>query len=300
MLRVAALSLGLAWGGACVLGASAQTSTVEKPAAKTSGPQATQAKTTPVKAASAKETPAKAAPTKVSQTAPAKAAPAKGKTKKTAAKPAPKTLDDAKAADQVSDTVVELASWVIASGDNRKLPFAIVDKEAAQILMFGADGKLRGYAPALLGSAVGDQSAPGVGDRELKDIPIEDRTTPAGRYLAGYGPAAGGKKVLWVDYATAISIHAIPTTKASRKEKRKERLASAKPDDNRITHGCINVSSTFYTKFVRPAFAKSGGVFYVLPDSSSVQAAFPAYEPPANIAPSTEVAAAASSGSRSR
>ncbi len=186
-------------------------------------------------------------------------------------------IDEVDPDQPVSQTVIDLAGWILASADNREFPFAIVDKAAAQILVFGADGKLQGLAPALIGSAVGDESAPGVGDRELKDIPLEERTTPAGRYLAGFGPATGGKTVLWVDYVSAISIHAMENTRASRKEKRKERLASATPEDNRITHGCINVSPQFYSKVVRPAF-KEGGVFYVLPDAMSLQAAFPAFE----------------------
>jgi hypothetical protein len=188
-------------------------------------------------------------------------------------------LDEVDPDQPVSQMVVDLAAWVIASDDNRGLPFAIVDKAAAQLLVFGADGKVHGLAPALIGSAVGDNSAPGVGDRELQDIPAEDRTTPAGRYLADFGPAAGGKSVLWVDYATAVSIHALTKTSSSRKEKRKERLASSTPEDNRITHGCINVSSTFYSKVIRPNF-KEGGVFYVLPDSMSLKTAFPGFEPP--------------------
>jgi len=124
---------------------------------------------------------------------------------------------------------------------------------------------------------MGDDSAEGVGDRELKDIPKEDRTTPAGRFLAGYGPAYGGERVLWVDYATAISIHAIPATKVSKAEKRTQRITSPKVDDNRITHGCINVSPTFYKKVVAPLFKKEGGVFYVLPDTISVQEALPSF-----------------------
>jgi hypothetical protein len=176
----------------------------------------------------------------------------------------------------MSEETKGVTDWVIASGDNRGLPFAVIDKNAARVLVFGANGQLRGQAPVLIGSAVGDESAPGVGDRELKDIPAEERTTPAGRYLVGYGPAAGGERVLWVDYNTAISIHPIPATKASRVEKRVQRLVSKTADDNHITHGCINVSATFYGKVVAPIFTK-GGVFYVLPDSEPLEAAFPAY-----------------------
>ena len=34
----------------------------------------------------------------------------------------------------VADTVVELAGWIVASGDNQGYPFAIMDKGAAQVL----------------------------------------------------------------------------------------------------------------------------------------------------------------------
>jgi hypothetical protein len=60
----------------------------------------------------------------------------------------------------VSETVIELAGWVVASKDNQGYPFAVMDKAAAQVLIFGGDGKLRGAAPALFGSAIGDHSAP--------------------------------------------------------------------------------------------------------------------------------------------
>ena len=185
-------------------------------------------------------------------------------------------IDEVDPAQPIADQVVDLAAWVIAAGDNRGLPFAVVDKRAAQVLIFGANGKLRGLAPALIGSAVGDDSAPGIGDRELKDIPMKDRTTPAGRFLAAYGPAAGKQRVLWIDYETAVSIHPLADN-GTPKEKRKERLASPGPDDNRITHGCINVSKDFYARVVKPTFEK-GGVFYVLPDSKTIQAAFPGYD----------------------
>jgi hypothetical protein len=174
----------------------------------------------------------------------------------------------------IAELAVETARWVIASGDNHGLPFAVIDKKTAQILVFGADGKARGVAPTLIGSAEGDDSAPGIADRELKDIPMKDRTTPAGRFLAAYGRAAGDQRVLWVDYDTAISIHPLPERET--REQRTKRLTSADPDDNRITHGCINVSPEFYSTVVQPLFAE-GGVFYVLPDKRSLPDAFPTF-----------------------
>lgn len=174
---------------------------------------------------------------------------------------------------EVSDIVVELAGWVIASHDNQGHPFAIIDKGAAQIFVFGADGRLRGAAPGLFGSAIGDHTVDGIAERELRDIPAADRTTPAGRFVGGFGPAIGGGRTLWVDYDSAVSIHAVIGPPA---ERRAERLASPLPGDNRITHGCINVSAEFYETVVSPTF-EGGGVFYVLPDTMPLAEAFPAF-----------------------
>ena len=174
----------------------------------------------------------------------------------------------------VSETVTELAGWVVASRDSEGYPFAIIDKAAAQILVFGGDGRLRGAAPVLLGSAVGDHSAPGIAGLALREIPGRDRTTPAGRFVGGYGPSLDAGRVLWVDYDTAVSIH--PTATGVKKERRPERLASPTPDDNRITHGCINVAPEFYEGVVNPTFER-GGVFYVLPETSSLEETFPEF-----------------------
>jgi len=145
---------------------------------------------------------------------------------------------------------------------------------AAEVFVYGADGQLISAGPALLGLAPGDNSTPGVGDRELSDIAPEDRTTPAGRFLAGWGPANGGKQVLWVDYATAISMH--PVITAHPKEKRPQRLRSETPDDNRITFGCINVWANFYKKVVVPTVGDGNAVVYILPETMSLEEAFPA------------------------
>ncbi|HHA2613870.1 TPA: hypothetical protein ACOEOO_003060 [Stenotrophomonas maltophilia] len=174
----------------------------------------------------------------------------------------------------VSETVIELAGWVVASKDNQGYPFAIMDKAAAQVLIFGGDGKLRGAAPALFGSAIGDHSAPGVAKLALSAIPGHDRTTPAGRFIGGYGPSDDAGRVLWVDYDSAVSMHPLPP--GTPKEKRAQRLATPTPDDNRVTHGCINVSPAFYEQIVQSTFEK-GGVFYILPDKDSIAKTFPEF-----------------------
>jgi hypothetical protein len=181
----------------------------------------------------------------------------------------------AQSADAPPAIDARMAQWVILSGDNNGLPFAIVDKLAADVLVFDAHGELQGAAPVLVGLAPGDDSAPGIGDRELSAISPEERTTPAGRFLIDFGPARGNAKVLWVDYDTSISLH--PVVTSNRKERRLERLSSPDPADRRITYGCINVPADFYTDVVMKAFAGGSGVVYILPDTRPLDQVFPAF-----------------------
>ena len=174
-----------------------------------------------------------------------------------------------------SEAAVQFSKWVAASGDNNGVPFVIVDKIAAVVSVYDSQGNLLGAEPALLGSAHGDESAPGIGSRDLSRISPEERTTPAGRFLANFGRANGKQKVLWVDFSTAISLHAVVTT--NKAEQRLERLQSASADDNRITYGCINVSAQFYEDVVRKTFEETRGVVYVMPDTKPVEEVFPSF-----------------------
>jgi hypothetical protein len=184
--------------------------------------------------------------------------------------------DEAEYAQQTEETpwaVNEVAAWALQTGDAGGLPFVIVDKIGAQVFIYAPDGALRGAAPVLIGSAEGDDSAPGVGDKELSDILPEERTTPAGRFVAAYGFARGDRSVLWVDFDTAISLH--PVVTSNPREHRLERLASPEVDDNRITYGCINVPAAFYEDVVRPTFTGTRGVVYVLPETRPLEDVFP-------------------------
>jgi hypothetical protein len=172
-----------------------------------------------------------------------------------------------------SAAAARVIDWVVASHDNGDLPFAVIDKDDARLLVFDPVGQLLGDAPVLVGVTRGDDSAPGVGDRELQDIPVAERTTPAGRFVAKFGPAAGHKEdVIWVDFRDAISLHPVITTKP--KERRLARLQSATPTDNRITFGCINVGHEFYSKIVEPAFLPAGAIVYILPETRSLHDVF--------------------------
>ena len=202
-----------------------------------------------------------------------------------------------------SEATDRLVAWVAAAKDNRGMPYIVIDKQNALLLLFGGDGQALGQAPVLLGLGIGDDSSPGVGAKSLAEIGPAERTTPAGRFIAKFGRAFGNQRVLWVDYANSVALHAVITT--NKKERRVARLLSPTPDDNRVTFGCINVGTSFYTKTLRPLFQKKGGIVYVLPDSRPVDEVFPRlrllpYIPPAGPLAKVPVEADRRAGSEGR
>ena len=170
----------------------------------------------------------------------------------------------------------QVANWVVASGDSARMPFVIVDKVEAKVFVFDADGRLRGAAAALLGLARGDDSVPGIGERALSTIRPEERTTPAGRFVAALDRNLRGAEILWVDYDNAISLHPLVTGGA--KDRRSERLASVTASDNRISFGCINVPAQFYAHVIAPTFRDTDGIVYVLPEMKAIRDVFALYD----------------------
>jgi hypothetical protein len=189
-------------------------------------------------------------------------------------------LGQAKVADlrgeRASADVRQIADWAVDSGDAGGLPFAIVDKVDSRVFVFDADGHLRGASPALVGAAHGDVSAPGIGSRAISSIQPEERTTPAGRFSAVMGVGPHGEDILWVDYDNALALHRVVTNVPQ--ERRLQRLASKVAAERRITYGCINVPVSFFEGVVRPAFANSRGIVYILPESTHAQQLFGSYE----------------------
>ena len=178
--------------------------------------------------------------------------------------------------EQASPEARDIANWVVDSADNHGMPFAIVDKAQAKVFVFTANGRLRGAASALLGLSRGDDSVPGIGQRKLSSIRPEERTTPAGRFVASLDRNLKGEEILWVDYETAISMHRVITSNT--KERRAQRLASPSLLDKRISYGCINVPVKFYENVLSPAFTGTDGIVYVLPETRSAREVFGSYE----------------------
>lgn len=178
--------------------------------------------------------------------------------------------------EQPSPDAFHLANWIADSQDNADAEFIIIDKKNATAYVFDAQAQLRGATPVLVGSARGDDSVPGIGMRPIADVRPEERTTPAGRFVAERGRNTLGEDVVWVDYVAAVSMHRVRVTNPG--ERRLERLATKTIDDNRISYGCINVPVAFYEAYIRPIFATRRAIVYVLPDVKSVRQVFNSYD----------------------
>jgi hypothetical protein len=170
-----------------------------------------------------------------------------------------------------SEETKRVVRWVLDSRDNGGLPFLLIDKVNAQVLVFSPAGQLKGITPALLGMARGDRMlAPN--DAPMSAMPPQVRITPAGRFVSRLAVDSLGKELLVLDYDASLSLHAV--IKGTPKEQRAERLKSATPQDNRISYGCVNVPGDFYSKIVSPTFTKTKGIVYVLPETSPASAYF--------------------------
>ena len=166
-----------------------------------------------------------------------------------------------------------LVDWVLHTGDAHGLPFAVVDKRAARIYVFHADGRLAGHTPVLLGSAMGDRSVPGVSERtQAGTLRPEDKTTPAGRFEASPGENSDRERVIWVDYASAFAIHRLRPGFAY--EARALRLASGQPAGKRVSWGCVVVPVPFYQGVVEQVLGRGRSIVYVMPESAPLQSVF--------------------------
>jgi hypothetical protein len=173
-----------------------------------------------------------------------------------------------------------LVDWVLRSGDAHGRPFAVVDKHAARLYVFHADGRLAGHTPALLGSAMGDHVVPGVSERtQAGTIRPEDKTTPAGRFEASPGRNAKGEGVVWVDYDSAFAIHRLRPGFAY--SARASRLASWEAGGKRVSWGCVVVPVPFYEQVVERVLGQGRSVVYVMPETLPLRAVFRGFAPDA-------------------
>ena len=133
--------------------------------------------------------------------------------------------------------------------------------------MFDATGRLRGTSPVLLGQTRGDRSAPKVGHTQSGNVPLSERTTPAGRFVAEPGRNLNGEHVVWVDYDAAFAVHRLRPGPSL--ALRLARLASPTADDNRLSFGCVVAPVKFYVDVVATVLGRGRSIVYVLPEQGT-------------------------------
>ena len=146
-----------------------------------------------------------------------------------------------------------------------------------RVFVFGAQGRLIDSSPVLLGATPGDDSVADIGTRPMASVREDEKTTPAGRFVAQAGKNASHEDVVWVDYTNAVSMHRVRLVDP--KERRLERLASPDPAERRISYGCINVPVAFFDTVVWPLLRSTRAVVYVLPEVRDVHEVFAAAYP---------------------
>jgi hypothetical protein len=188
--------------------------------------------------------------------------------------------------------------WIHAKGDDHGRPFAIVDKKAARIFVFGAGGRLVGASSTILGLARGDEPVPGAGAKDPSRLLPYERKTPAGRFESQPGRNLSGESVVWVDYDTGIAIHRVRPGHAQLQRLRS--LATEGADDKRLSLGCVVVPEAFFASVVLPTLGRGHGTVYVLPEDGPVEAMFtsPPFTPNEATVATRKVAVSESSGDR--
>ncbi len=164
-----------------------------------------------------------------------------------------------------ADDTRRLVQQVLASADHGQRPFAVVDKRRALVSVFHADGALAAQSATLLGSAQGDHSLPGVGQRtQQAALRRADRTTPAGRFSAQPGHNLSGEAVVWLDHAAALAIHRLRS--GPQHTDRAARMAGQDAQRRRVSAGCVVVPAAFFDSAVQPLLGLQRGTVYVLPE----------------------------------
>ncbi|QTD44682.1 L,D-transpeptidase [Ottowia testudinis] len=169
-------------------------------------------------------------------------------------------------------TAERFAHDVVRSADAGGRTFGIIDKPAATLWVFDAQGRLLASTPVLVGEATGDVAPPDIGTRPLSRVKKHEKITAAGRYITEAGNNHKSEDIVWLDYDSALSMHRVRNVPG---EGRARRLQTPTVADNRISFGCVNIPDSFYDRYIDPLFSQTSGVVYVLPETKPLASVFP-------------------------
>lgn len=165
-------------------------------------------------------------------------------------------------ANAATPTETAVVQNIVSQNDNQGKQFIVADKQAGTLTLYTPQGQQITSTPALFGKATGDS------------ISINN-ATPSGRYDMnlidgakidgkGYGSSAQALSVngrLQENNAGNVAIHRVLPI-----ENRQAKLDSATATDNRVSHGCINVPSSFYDIHLD---RQQDTVVYVMPETDA-------------------------------
>jgi hypothetical protein len=149
--------------------------------------------------------------------------------------------------------------------------YIMVDKPFGKLIFFES-GKPVYVTAALTGASKIDRVPPAALRKSFSKVgTAEDKVTPAGRftltrsYDKEYGQVFSINEIHGPDWE--IAIHQVYLGTPS--ERRMDRLESRLPDDNHVSHGCINVTKDTIRFLVGKLGKTKAPVLYVLPHDRS-------------------------------
>ena len=165
-------------------------------------------------------------------------------------------------ANAATPTETAVVQNIVSQNDNQGKQFIVADKQAGTLTLYTPQGQQITSTPALFGKATGDRIS-------------TNNATPSGRYDmnfvdgariegVGYGSSAQALSVngrLQENNAGNLAIHRVLPV-----DNRQAKLDSATATDNRISHGCINVPSSFYDTHLD---RQQDTVVYVMPETDA-------------------------------
>lgn len=164
---------------------------------------------------------------------------------------------------QASDTI----HWVTQNKDHNGKAFVVADKAQGKIHIVDTDGKILNTQNAIFGKNKGDNAAFGntpsgrflLHKTDTKNLTETDRRV-FGDSVLDLTDKETGRKVT-NDQGQVVAMHRVVNT-----AERKAALNSATPNDNYLSHGCINIPTAFYNSAVDKL---DGAMVYVLNQDGS-------------------------------
>ena len=174
----------------------------------------------------------------------------------------------------LSDQARQVSRIAEQNGDRT---YIMIDKPFGKLIFF-EDGKPTYVTTALTGESMTDRVPASALKKRFSAVgTADDKVTPAGRftltrsYDEDYGQLFSINEIHGPDWE--IAIHQVYLGTPS--ERRMYRLESRRPQDNNVSHGCINVNKDTIGFLVRKLGKTKRPVLYVLPhDQSKTQEFF--------------------------